>query len=101
MPSETNMGRCVVCGKTIDMRDAGHNLVIMEREEPDHPDVSIEDASGALADALRREGSPESHMLADAYESGEELIMHEECHDKTAMPSLYATEEEVERLVDE
>lgn len=97
----SNMGRCVVCGDTIDMRDEGSNLVVMEQNVPDHPDVDEQDVRKSMADALRRYDEPQNHTLATAYEEGKEIVMHAECHDDTALPDLYPTEEEMESITDE
>lgn len=85
--------RCVVCGEPIEM-DEGDTLNVMETPDPDHPDFTEEDAREAMARALRRQASPESEMLAQAYENGEEITMHERCHDETALPDLYTDMEE-------
>lgn len=89
----SNMGRCIVCGKPIDMRDDDANLVLMEQHEIEHPEFDRQDANEAIADALRTIGGSENHAIADAYESGEEIKMHEECHEESDMDSLYAGSE--------
>lgn len=96
----SNMGRCVVCGRPVDMRDEGSTLIVMEQDEIDHPGVDKQDAREAISRALRRYDAPQNHTLATAYDDGDEIVMHEECHDETALPDLYATEEQMERVDD-
>lgn len=85
----SNMGRCVVCGGTIDMEHEDDLLVVMEDPDPDVEGITAEDGREAIARALRRDDSPESHTLAQAYEEGQEIVMHSRCHDETALPNLY------------
>jgi len=92
----SNVGRCVRCGEPIDMRDEGDNLVVMEDNEPDHPDVDVEDVRDGMADAIRAIGGPEDEPLAVAYEEGEEIVLHEDCHDESALPELYSGDPEPE-----
>jgi hypothetical protein len=94
----SNMGRCVVCGRTIDMRDEDETLVVMEQTVPDHPDVDKQDVRAAMVRALSHEESPENYSLKQAYEDGEEIVMHEECHDKTSLPDMYATKPILEEI---
>lgn len=86
----SNMGRCVVCGKPIDMRDSEDGLVVLEQTVPDWPGVDEGDIRDAMADALRRHGGAKNHTLATAYEDGDEIVLHETCHDETALPEMYA-----------
>lgn len=97
----SNMGRCVRCGETVDMRDERDGLVIMEQNDPDHPDVNVDDVREAMAQAIRRSGNPEDEPLAVAYEDGEEIVLHEECHDESALPDMYAENWETEGDEDE
>lgn len=85
----SNAVRCVVCGDPIDMEHAGDELVVMETPNPDVEGFDETDVREAMARALRRDDSPESHTLAQAYEDGEEIVMHSRCHDDTEMPNLY------------
>lgn len=99
MTDISNMGRCVVCGKPIDMQDEEHELVIMEQNVPDIDGITERDVREGMAEAIRRGGgTPQDHTLAKAYEDGEEIVMHQSCHDETALPDLYATEEQIEGL---
>lgn len=84
----SNMGRCVVCGSPIDL-ESGDRLALMEGGDLEDTDFDEQDRREAMAEALRRDDAPESHTLAKAYEDGKEIIMHEECHDKTYLTELY------------
>lgn len=83
------------------MQDAGHTLAVMELGGADQPvldevDIDEQDEREAMARALRNYGTPVDHALADAYESGKELIMHGECHDETSLSEIYIDEDEAE-----
>jgi hypothetical protein len=95
----SNMGRCVVCGKPVDMRDEGDGLVVMEQHVPDEPGIGETEVREAMADALRQ-GGPKDHTLAEAYEDGEEIVLHQRCHDETMLPNLYAIDEELAAIED-
>lgn len=91
----SNQGRCDVCGKPIDMRDAGDNLATMEFDEPDVDGITIEDARAAMVDALRAgDASPEDHMLADAIEERGTYAAHQRCVDESSIPD-FPTEEDL------
>jgi alkylated DNA repair dioxygenase AlkB len=71
------------------MEHAGDELVVMEQNVPDWDGIDEQDVREAMADALRRDDAVESHTLAQAYEDGEEIVMHQDCHDKTSLPMMY------------
>lgn len=89
----SNMGRCDVCGKPIDMRDAGDDLVIMEAGDPEPDGHTEQDAIDAMVRALRGVGTPEDHAVADAYEEEGGFKAHEECYQKTSIPDFPTTED--------
>lgn len=81
------MGECDICGKPIDMRDAGHELVTMEQGDP--PEGFEEaDVVDAMVRALRGCGKPEDHAAADAYEEEGGFIAHERCYQMTSIPDF-------------
>lgn len=85
----SNMGRCVLCGEPIDMRDAGDELIVVELPVPDHPAIDEADIRESMADVLRRYQTVADCRLASAFESGGEVRMHGECHDRTSLPELF------------
>lgn len=81
----SNMGRCDVCGKPIDMEHEQDNLYIMSTEETEAPEKMAE----AMADALRRCGRPEDHAVADAFEEENGFKAHSRCYEDTSIPEKF------------
>lgn len=86
----SNVGRCDICGKPMDMRDAGDEVVVYEAGDPGEWGANIDrqDMIDAFVRALRRDGSPESHAAADEYEKDGELAAHDQCIQKTNIPDM-------------
>jgi len=63
---------------------------VMEQNAPDHSDVGLGDVREAMARAIRRAGDPKDEPLAVAYEDGDEIVLHEVCHDESPLPGMYA-----------
>lgn len=103
-PSETNAGRCDVCGETVDMRDAGDRLVVSEhRLEGEPPDGKTEEeALREMAEELARVleeygGEPEDHSLAEALRENGEYKAHGDCLEDTSMRDLFGEPEREEQ----
>ena len=80
----SNAGRCDICGRTIDMRDAGDTLAMSEFQLPDEIkeryDLTDQDAADEVADALERVGeSGADYELAAVIREKRSFRVHEEC----------------------
>lgn len=90
----SNMGRCDICGKPIDMRDAGDELATMEFNEPDDDRFSADDIRDAMVRALRGGSpTPADHMLADAIEESGTYVAHQRCVDESSIPDMPTMED--------
>jgi hypothetical protein len=89
----SNMGRCVRCGDTIDMRDDGDEIVVYENNVPDHPEIDEQDVRDAMGEAIRsvansQDGQQADHTIADAWEDGEEITLHASCYAESVLPDM-------------
>lgn len=92
----SNFGRCDICGKPIDLRDAGHSLITNEQMEPDHPDVDKQDAVDAVAQAIRRSGDAKDRMLADVYEGDGNFRVHGDCMEDSVLSDIFEWEDDAD-----
>lgn len=94
----SNMGRCRICGKPVDLRDQGDELAITEFGEY----IPADEGRKAVVDALRSVGTPESHAAADAIEDEGDILAHGDCMDIAVFDVLETasdlTEQDVEAM---
>ena len=83
-----NMGRCDLCGMTIDLEHKGHTLVAQGLNEmtPDHPEIDKNQVRQAILDALEHGGStPYDAMMAQAIREKGEFVSHKSCFEQTTL----------------
>lgn len=88
------LDRCDICGDTVDPSDGDHMTVI---EDPhvdsiDAEGITQEEVAEAMAEALRHTGEPEDYSAAEAYEKKGGLVAHQDCFQKTSIPSIHRQE---------
>jgi len=92
----TNAGRCDICGKPVNMRDADDRLVhqefgVDEATEAEHG-ITDADAIDAVADAMEQVGETGAgYDLAEVIREKGSIHTHERCLDETNY-SLLTTE---------
>lgn len=85
------LGRCAVCNEQLTLEDEGDSIVVLEDNVPDVDGITIQDVREGVAAALRRYDGSANQALARAYEEFDrEIVLHDSCHDQTALDQLYA-----------
>ena len=90
----SNAGRCDICGETIDMRDAGDELTLIEYGDVDDElkekhGLTDQDAIDAVADAMERVAdSGAGYELAKVIREQGEVRVHESCLNDTNYSKL-------------
>lgn len=82
-PSPSNMGRCDICGKTIDLEHNDDRLVCTE--VPDVDGFTRQTILDSIVRALERAGSVEDVAAADAFKEKMSLESHKSCWKKTCL----------------
>lgn len=90
-PSKSNMGRCDICGKPIDL-EAGQKLTVSDGGLPD--DEGFWDS---LANHLERQGKPADYTLAEAFREQHGYKAHRSCMQGTSWPKTLDQMDEAAR----
>lgn len=91
----TNAGRCDICGQTVDMRDAGDTLTLIEfpSEEATEHGFSDQEVADAVADALESVGdSGADYELAKVIREEHSVRAHDACLEDTNYSMLETAE---------
>lgn len=86
-PSPSNMGRCDLCGKTIDLEHEDDKLVIQEFDDLAIPEegVSHQEALAGVLRALDASSNVYDDMAAEAIREDGGYKAHERCSDKMSL----------------
>lgn len=86
-PSPSNMGRCDICGKTVDLEHADDEMVIAAGEDfgNEEEGISADEAIDAIVRALDRSDNVKDDMLADALREEQSYRVHQRCLDETTL----------------